>query len=172
MPLAKIILCCSFLFSVSLVSCQNPESKKSTNLSAKNKMGTIVNKTEEEWKKELSPEQYRILREKGTESPGSGEYNKHFEKGFYICGGCGEELFSSDQKFDGHCGWPSFDGEIGGGEKVKKVKDFSFGMIRTEIICASCGGHLGHLFDDGPTASGQRYCVNSLSLKFKPAEKK
>ena len=135
-------------------------------------MGTIVNKTEEEWKKELSPEQYRILREKGTESPGSGEYNKHFEKGFYICGGCGEELFSSDQKFDGHCGWPSFDGEIGGGEKVKKVKDFSFGMIRTEIICASCGGHLGHLFDDGPTASGQRYCVNSLSLKFKPAEKK
>jgi peptide-methionine (R)-S-oxide reductase len=157
---------------VSLVSCQNPESKKSTNLSAKNKMGTIVNKTEEEWKKELSPEQYRILREKGTESPGSGEYNKHFEKGFYICGGCGEELFSSDQKFDGHCGWPSFDGEIGGGEKVKKVKDFSFGMIRTEIICARCGGHLGHLFDDGPTASGQRYCVNSLSLKFKPSEKK
>ncbi len=135
-------------------------------------MGTIVNKTEEEWKKELSPEQYRILREKGTESPGSGEYNKHFEKGFYICGGCGEELFSSDQKFDGHCGWPSFDGEIGGGEKVKKVKDFSFGMIRTEIICARCGGHLGHLFDDGPTASGQRYCVNSLSLKFKPSEKK
>ncbi len=135
-------------------------------------MGTIVNKTEEEWKKELSPEQYRILREKGTESPGSGEYNKHFEQGFYICGGCGEELFSSDQKFDGHCGWPSFDGEIGGGEKVKKVKDFSFGMIRTEIICARCGGHLGHLFDDGPTASGQRYCVNSLSLKFKPSEKK
>ncbi len=135
-------------------------------------MGTIVNKTEEDWKKELSPEQYRILREKGTESPHSGEYNEHFEKGFYTCGGCGEELFSSDQKFDGHCGWPSFDGEIGGGEKVKKVKDFSFGMIRTEIICASCGGHLGHLFDDGPTASGQRYCVNSLSLKFKPAEKK
>jgi len=172
MPLAKIILCCSFLFSVNLVSCQNPESKKSTNLSAKNKMGTIVNKTEEDWKKELSPEQYRILREKGTESPHSGEYNEHFEKGFYTCGGCGEELFSSDQKFDGHCGWPSFDGEIGGGEKVKKVKDFSFGMIRTEIICARCGGHLGHLFDDGPTASGQRYCVNSLSLKFKPAEKK
>ena len=135
-------------------------------------MGTIVNKTEEDWKKELSPEQYRILREKGTESPHSGEYNEHFEKGFYTCGGCGEELFSSDQKFDGHCGWPSFDGEIGGGEKVKKVKDFSFGMIRTEIICARCGGHLGHLFDDGPTASGQRYCVNSLSLKFKPAEKK
>ena len=135
-------------------------------------MGTIVNKTEEGWKKELSPEQYRILREKGTESPHSGEYNEHFEKGFYTCGGCGEELFSSDQKFDGHCGWPSFDGEIGGGEKVKKVKDFSFGMIRTEIICARCGGHLGHLFDDGPTASGQRYCVNSLSLKFKPAEKK
>ena len=135
-------------------------------------MGTIVNKTEEDWKKELSPEQYRILREKGTESPHSGEYNEHFEKGFYTCGGCGEELFSSDQKFDGHCGWPSFDGEIGGGEKVKKVKDFSFGMIRTEIICARCGGHLGHLFDDGPTASGQRYCVNSLSLKFKPSEKK
>lgn len=161
-----------FLLSVSLAGCQTSEQKKSTGLITKNTMSNTINKTEEQWKKELSPEQYRILREKGTEYPGSGEYNNHFEKGSYLCGGCEEELFTSDQKFDSHCGWPSFDGEIGGGEKVKKIKDFSHGMIRTEIICAKCGGHLGHLFDDGPTASGLRYCVNSLSLKFKPSEKK
>lgn len=155
--------------SVGLAGCQNSDQKKSTTFKENNKMGTVINKTEEEWKKELSPEQYRILREKGTEHPGSGEYNNHYEKGSYVCGGCGEELFTSDQKFDSHCGWPSFDGEIGGGDKVKKIKDFSHGMLRTEIICARCGGHLGHLFDDGPTSSGQRYCVNSLSLKFKPA---
>ena len=96
-----------------------------------------------------------------------GGYNEHKEKGWYTCRGCGQELFSSDQKFDSHCGWPSFDGELGGGDRIKKVKDFSHGMIRTEIVCANCGGHLGHLFDDGPTESGQRYCVNSLSLGFK-----
>ncbi len=132
-------------------------------------METSLNKTEAEWKKILTPEQYEVLRNKGTERPGTGEYNKHFAKGYYTCAGCVTELFSSDQKFDSHCGWPSFDGELGGGDRVKKVKDFSHGMIRTEIVCAKCGGHLGHIFDDGPTDSGQRYCVNSLSLGFKPA---
>ena len=131
-------------------------------------MDTNFQKSEEEWKKQLSSEQYEVLRNKGTERPFTGKYNDHYEKGWYVCGGCGQELFSSEQKFDSHCGWPSFDGELGGGDRVKKVKDFSHGMIRTEIVCARCGGHLGHLFDDGPTASGLRYCVNSLSLEFKP----
>ena len=134
-------------------------------------MDSNMNKTEEEWKKELTGEQYHVLREKGTESPGTGEYNNHKEKGFYTCAGCGTELFSNEEKFDSHCGWPSFDGELGGGDRIKKIKDISFGMNRTEIVCAKCGGHLGHIFDDGPTATGQRYCVNSLSLGFKPAKK-
>jgi peptide-methionine (R)-S-oxide reductase len=167
------ILGLQFLLSVSLASCQTTEKKDSNQTTVKSeKMDSTVNKSEEEWKKQLSAEQYRVLREKGTESPGTGRYNNHSEKGMYVCGGCGYELFSSEQKFDSHCGWPSFDGELGGGDKIKKVKDFSHGMIRTEIVCARCGGHLGHLFDDGPTASGIRYCVNSLSLDFKPEAKK
>jgi peptide-methionine (R)-S-oxide reductase len=90
----------------------------------------------------------------------------HKEKGMYVCAGCGEELFSSDMKFDSDCGWPSFDKEIEGG-KIKKIKDTSFGMVRTEIVCAKCGSHIGHLFDDGPTLTGMRYCVNSTSIDFK-----
>ncbi len=126
-----------------------------------------VKKTEQEWAKILSSEQYNVLREKGTERAGTGKYNMHFDKGVYTCGGCGYELFNSDMKFESHCGWPSFDKEIGDGNRIKKVKDISFGMVRTEIVCARCNGHLGHIFDDGPTATGQRYCVNSLSLDFK-----
>lgn len=134
-------------------------------------METSHNKTDAEWKKILTPEQYHVLREKGTERAGTGEYNIHSEKGVYVCGGCGTELFTSEQKFNSHCGWPSFDDNIAGGDRVKKVPDYSYGMIRTEIVCAKCGGHLGHIFDDGPTATGQRYCVNSLSLKFIPEKK-
>ncbi len=133
-------------------------------------METSYQKTDEEWKKELSPEKYHILREKGTERPFTGKYNMHFEKGVYTCGGCGQELFTSEQKFESHCGWPSFDNEMGNGERIRKVKDFSHGMIRTEIVCARCGGHLGHVFDDGPTKTGLRYCVNSLSIEFTPGE--
>lgn len=124
-----------------------------------------VQKTDLEWKKLLSPEQYYVLRQKGTERPGTGEYDLHFEKGIYACAGCGEQLFSSDTKFDAHCGWPSFDDAIEG--KVSYKKDYSHGMIRTEILCTNCGGHLGHVFNDGPTETGLRYCVNSLSLDFK-----
>ncbi len=130
-------------------------------------MNFKINKSEEEWKKELSPEAYFVLRQKGTERPFSGEYNMHFEDGVYTCRACGEALFTSDSKFDSHCGWPSFDAEIPGG-KILKIRDTSHGMIRTEIVCASCGGHLGHVFDDGPTATGIRYCVNSLSIGFTP----
>jgi methionine-R-sulfoxide reductase len=126
-------------------------------------------KTESEWKEILTPEQFGILRMKGTARPGTGQFLYHKEKGIYTCGGCGIELFSSDMKFDSHCGWPSFDRELEGG-KIKQISDFSHGMIRTEIVCARCGGHLGHLFDDGPTETGMRYCVNSLSLGFKKTE--
>jgi peptide-methionine (R)-S-oxide reductase len=127
------------------------------------------NKTKEEWKKELSPEQYYVLFEKGTERPGTGQYNLHFEEGTYNCGACGTPLFTSDMKFDSHCGWPSFDREIEGGTVVRTV-DKTHGMIRTEITCANCGGHLGHVFNDGPTETGERYCVNSLSLDFEKKE--
>ena len=125
---------------------------------------TVV-KTEEEWKKQLTPEQYHVLREKGTERAFTGKYYKTNEKGVYSCGACNAELFTSDMKFDSDCGWPSFDRAIEGG-KINYTTDRTYGMIRTEITCAACGSHLGHVFDDGPTITGKRYCVNSLSLNF------
>lgn len=128
-------------------------------------------KTDEEWKKTLTPEQYSVLREKGTDYPFKGKYYLHKEKGMYLCSGCGAELFSSDMKFDSDCGWPSFDREIAGG-KIKQITDKSHGMIRIEIVCAKCDSHLGHIFDDGPTLTGKRYCVNSTSIDFKKEEKK
>ena len=129
-----------------------------------------VNKTEKEWKEQLSPEEFYVLRQKGTERPFSGEYNLHFEKGTYTCRACDAPLFTSDSKFDSHCGWPSFDAGIESGAIVEKI-DKTLGMIRTEIMCAKCGGHLGHVFNDGPTATGLRYCVNSLSISFDKEEK-
>ena len=124
-----------------------------------------VEKTETEWKEQLGDKKFHILREKGTEYPHSGEYNLHYENGSYVCAGCQEPLFESNSKFDAHCGWPSFDESIPG--KVKYIKDVTHGMARTEIVCANCGGHLGHVFNDGPTKTSQRYCVNSLSIDFK-----
>jgi peptide-methionine (R)-S-oxide reductase len=126
----------------------------------------FVKKTEEEWKMELTPEQYRVMREKGTEAPFTGKLNFNKEKGTYKCAACGNELFTSDTKFDSGCGWPSFFDSIEEG-KIKYQKDLSHGMVRTEIVCAKCGSHLGHLFDDGPQPTGLRYCVNSISLDFK-----
>lgn len=124
--------------------------------------------SEEEWRKKLSPQQYHILREKGTEAPFSGGYDSLFETGSYNCGACGVRLFESDKKFDAHCGWPSFYDAISG--TVVLSSDDSLGMSRTEVTCANCGSHLGHVFEgegfDTPT--DQRYCVNSLSLKFNP----
>lgn len=158
-----------FGFSILLMGCTAQESDKRVDQAAKNdtlaKTNSNQMKSEEEWKKELTPEQYRILREKGTEMPHSGEYNLHFEKGTYYCSGCNAPLFSSDSKFNAHCGWPSFDKAISDSTIVETI-DRSHGMIRTEITCAQCGGHLGHVFNDGPTASGLRYCVNSVALGF------
>ena len=123
-------------------------------------------KTDKEWKELLSPEAYHVLREKGTERPHTGVYNLHFEVGLYKCAGCGIDLFESSTKFNSHCGWPAFDASIEG--KVVERRDTTHGMIRTEIVCNSCGGHLGHVFPDGPTKTGLRYCVNSVALDFKP----
>lgn len=123
-----------------------------------------IEKTEAEWHEELGEERYHILRKKGTERPFSGTYNMHFEKGTYSCGACNAPLFKSNSKFESGCGWPSFDESIEGA--VDYIRDASHGMIRTEIVCANCGSHLGHVFNDGPTASGQRFCVNSLSVDF------
>lgn len=124
-----------------------------------------LEKTEAEWREQLGLEKYKILREKGTEFPHTGKYNLSFDKGTYCCAACDEPLFESDSKFHSGCGWPSFDESIPG--KVEYIKDTSHGMIRTEILCANCGSHLGHVFDDGPTQTGQRYCVNSLSIDLK-----
>jgi peptide-methionine (R)-S-oxide reductase len=130
-------------------------------------VSTEIKKTEEEWRRELTPEQYYILREKGTERPFTGEYVHTKANGTYTCAACGSELFKSDTKFDSHSGWPSFT-EPANREAVDLHMDTSHGMIRTEVTCKACGGHLGHVFDDGPIPTGQRYCINSISLKLQP----
>ena len=141
----------------------------STRNKGKNMEEKII-RSEEEWKKTLTPEQYRVLREKGTERAFTGEYWNHFEEGVYKCAGCGAELFSSDTKFDSHCGWPSYFTPLAGDRVIYK-EDRSYGMIRTEVLCAKCGGHLGHVFDDGPDPTGLRYCINSVSLIFEKRPK-
>ena len=120
--------------------------------------------TEEEWKKKLTPEEFHILREKGTERPFTGEDDKFYKDGTYKCAGCGTELFTSSSKYDSGCGWPAFYEAMP--EKIQESADNSFGMTRVEITCENCGGHLGHVFNDGPQPSGLRYCVNSISLDF------
>lgn len=147
------------VFSVFLLSCSAQQQNETTMADLK------VIKTDEEWKEQLTPEQFFILRQSGTERPGTGEFNLHFEDGKYHCAGCNAELFTSESKFESHCGWPSFD-RAANDSSVVEILDKSHGMIRTEIRCASCGGHLGHVFNDGPTETGIRYCINSAALEF------
>ncbi len=128
-----------------------------------------IEHSDAEWRDKLSEEQYRVLRQKGTEAPHSGKYNLHFQDGEYHCAACGAKLFESNQKFESNCGWPSFDDAIEG--SIEYVQDRSHGMVRTEILCANCGSHLGHVFDDGPTHTGQRFCVNSASIDFETKTK-
>ena len=129
---------------------------------------TDMPKTEAEWRAKLDTEQYQILREAATERPFSGKYNDTKTPGSYKCAGCGTELFSSDAKFESGSGWPSFY-EALDPEKVKEVEDRAYGMVRTEVRCATCDGHLGHLFPDGPNPTGMRYCINSAALDLDPA---
>ncbi len=133
-------------------------------------MSGKIKKTEKEWKAELTEEQFAVTRKKGTERPFTGKFNDHKEKGMYVCVCCGQNLFSSEAKFNSGTGWPSFDSPAGG-SNVKTESDDSAGMSRTEVLCSKCDAHLGHVFPDGPSeTTGMRYCINSASLSFEKEE--
>ena len=128
-------------------------------------MAEKITKTDEELRAQLTPEQYHVTQEKGTERPFTGKYNDHHEEGVYTCVVCGNELFRSEEKFDSHCGWPSFYKALDDG-RIQYIEDRSHGMLRTEVRCATCGANLGHVFPDGPPPTGDRYCINSASLNL------
>jgi peptide-methionine (R)-S-oxide reductase len=132
-------------------------------------MADKLNLTEAEWLEKLGPERYHILRQAGTERPFTGKFERNKDTGTYVCGGCGAPLFASDEKFDSGCGWPSYTAPLPAAP-IDELVDASHGMIRTEVRCARCDGHLGHVFPDGPAPTGLRYCINSASLDFEPKE--
>lgn len=152
-----------------LNSCAQQTTTNQTGQMNEKEKTVAVQKTEEEWRRDLTPEEYRVLREHGTERAFTGEFYDHHEKGNYICAACGNELFSSETKFESGTGWPSYYAPASD-SSVAETKDGSHGMVRTEVHCSRCGGHLGHVFDDGPNPTGLRYCINSVSLNFKKEE--
>ena len=156
----QILFLCTIL-SIAFSACS--QNQKTTSTTMEN---FKVNKTNEEWKKQLTPEQFDVIRLKGTERAFTGKFDDHWDSGTYVCAACGNELFNSNSKFNAGCGWPSFYEALDKTKVIEKT-DYSHGMARTEIICTKCGGHLGHVFDDGPKPTGLRYCINSVSLDFK-----
>jgi peptide-methionine (R)-S-oxide reductase len=131
--------------------------------------GTKLELSEEEWRARLTPAQYHVLRQAGTERAFTGQYDKFYEAGDYVCAGCGTQLFTSDAKFNSGCGWPAYSAPADPAV-VDERRDVSHGMVRTEVLCATCGGHLGHVFPDGPGPTGLRYCINSAALDFAPED--